>query len=107
MGPEKRLLFAPQTKYFKMFNVHFLRPFCLIQELLSALRSEVGWPRTKVVFAENITPLFGNFQNLTTFLFSNLESISLAIMVEDCPYLMMQYHPLIDSVDDIVFKVFF
>ena len=58
MGPEKRLLFAPQPKYFKLFNVHFLRPFCLIQKLLSALRSEVGWPRTKVVFAENITPLF-------------------------------------------------
>ena len=41
-----------------MFNYHFFRPFIPIQKLLSALRSQVGWPRTKAVFAENIYPQF-------------------------------------------------
>ena len=54
--PRKKAPFCSPIKYFKMFNVHFFRTSSLIQKLLSALRLEVGWPRTRVVFAEIIYP---------------------------------------------------
>jgi hypothetical protein len=55
-APRKKGPFYSPTKYFNIFNVHFVCLFSPIQESLSALRSQDGCPRSGAVLSENIYP---------------------------------------------------
>ena len=55
-GPRKNGPFCSPNKYFIIFSSHNFRPFSPLPKRLSALKSDDGWPRSRVVLTEDIHP---------------------------------------------------